>query len=146
MTMIDPFSSASSFDRIQDFEGQLLLVTPLEYLEGLNTSFGDNKDAVDADLVVLDAEDGPEEYSSVRIFPGALIGTLKRAAKLNQTNPMGDPTTGFLKMVLGRLGKGEAKKGMSAPWILQPPTEEDKKSARGWIAELRKRRDEDPFA
>lgn len=138
----DPFDTPSSGDRIQDLEGLLLLITPLEYLTEISTTFGDT-DAVDADVVVLDAENGPVDYSSMRVFPFALVGTLKRAAKFNEANPAGDPATGRPKMVLGRLGKGEAKKGQSAPWVLQAPVDADKQLARDYLA---KRPVDDPFS
>lgn len=145
----DPFDTPSSGDRIQDLEGLLLLITPIEYLEGVSTSFGDT-DAVDADVVALDAVgvdgvEGPQEYAGMRVFPGALVGALKRAAKFNEANPGGDPRTGKPKMILGRLGKGEAKKGQSAPWIFTVPDDADKKLAREYLAKQPKQ-DDDPFA
>lgn len=135
----DPFDTPSNGDRIQDLDGHLLLITPLEYLTDISTTFGDT-DAVDADVV--DLGDGTE-YSSMRVFPGGLVGTLKRAAKFNEANPAGDPATGRPKMVLGVLGKGEAKKGQSAPWVLIPPSDEDKQTARDYLA---KRPTDDPFS
>lgn len=134
----DPFDTPSSGDRIQDLEENLLLITPTEYLTEISTSYGD-KDAVDADVV--DLTNGVE-YSSMRIFPGGLIGTLKRAAKFNGEHPGGDPRTGRPKMVLGRLSQGEAKKGQSPPWVLLPPSDGDKNVARDYLA---KRPVDDPF-
>lgn len=141
----DPFASASSFDRITDLEGRLLLITPLEYLTGLETEYDKDKDAVDADVVVLDGvpDGGVETFDSMRIYQGPLIGALKRAANFNAQHPV-DPATGFPKMVLGRLGQGEAKKkGFNPPWLFLPPTDEDKAVARKYIAE--QKRPSDPF-
>ena len=133
MSNDDPFTSASSGDRITDLDGQLLLITPIGYVEKVDTAFGET-DAVDADVVALDGDNGPESFDGMKIFQGALIGVLKRAAKFNNDFPAGDPKTGRPKMLLGRLGRGEAKKGQSAPWILTPPSEDDKQLARDYLA------------
>lgn len=125
----DPFSSPSGDSKITDFEGNLLLVTPTDYLTGVTTAFGD-KDCVEAEVVVLDGEDGAEVYDGVRIFQGVLISELK-------------PKVGK-GMVLGRLGRREPKqKGHQGAWALMTPTDEDKELAREFIAE---RADSDPFA
>lgn len=131
----DPFASASSGDRITDLDGDLLLITPIEYVEKVDTTFGET-DAVDADVVAFDGDTGTQTFDGMRIFQGALIGATKRAAKFNQDNPGGDPKTGRPKMILGRLGRGDAKKGQSAPWILSPPSEADKQLARDYLAKV----------
>ena len=53
------------------------------------------------------------------IFPRILVSSLK-------------PNVG--KVVLGRLGKGVAKPGQSAPWTLSAPTEDDIAVARKYDA------------
>lgn len=128
----DPFAAAGTAGvKITDYEGNLLLVTPNDYVTGLKTDYDDDKDAVDVDVVVLDGPEGPEELNDVRIFQGALIGALKHRIGKRQS------------MLLGRLGKGEQKKkGQSAAWIFQTPTEEDKKVAREYLAS----KPADPFA
>jgi len=129
----DPFKSASENVGITQYEGNLLLVTPLEKIEEMATSFGEAS-PVKADFVVLDGDDGFEEVSDALIFPRALIAKLESQAKYNEANPDGDPKTGHPRMTLGRLGKGEAKKGQSAPWILLPPSDEDAQLARDYLA------------
>ena len=159
MSNLDPFDTASSgFDQIADLHGQLLLITPLEHVEGLKTAYSTvekpTTDAIDADVVDLTADHGPAEYSAMRIFQGPLIMRLKRHAKFNTQYPAGDPNTGHMKMILGRLGRGEDKTNKltpdlyftaadKRPWILTEPSEEDKQIARDYLA---KRPVEDPFA
>lgn len=116
----DAFDAPSSGARITDFEGSLLLVKPTSKEEGISTSFGP-ADAIVADVVVLDGEEAnADPYTDVYVFQKALQGQLK--AKV-----------GTGRYVLGRLGKGTAKPGQSAPWILQDPTEQDKDTARTYL-------------
>lgn len=119
----DPFSGPASASgvKITDFEGDLLLITPTGYEEGISTSYGE-KDAVRANVVVIDEADPAksEEHRDVLMFQGRLIG---------QTKPFVGKG-----IVLGRLGKGEAKKGQSAPWMLLDPTDDDKTKGRAYLA------------
>jgi hypothetical protein len=145
----DPFSSASSFDKISDHFGRLLLITPVEHVFGIKTEYSTPEkpttDAIDAEVVVLDGPDAGTGFESMRIFQGPIISTLKRAAKFNDANPGGDPATGRPKMILGRLGRGEDKTGKltpnlygtaadKRPWILLAPAEADKQLARDYLA------------
>lgn len=142
----DPFKSGSSGGAgITQYEDNLLLVTPTEYLEVFPTSFGDT-DAVRVDLVVLDAPDGPDEVEDTLIFQRVLIGALKRQAKFNERYPNGDPQTGYLKMTLGVLKPDteRQKKGQDAPWVLMEPSDEQKALARKYL-EGKKNEPEDPF-
>lgn len=82
-----------------DLEGHLLVVEPEEYLTSVTTSFGD-KDAVR--ITVHDITD-QTTTESVMWFSGVLVGSLK--------NRIG-------QKVLAVMGKGTAKPGQSAPWIL----------------------------
>lgn len=113
--MTDMFTGPASPSGIQwaDLEGCLLLLKVTDYRTGIVTSLGE-KDAVEADVTVLDGTDAGTLHESVLVFPKVLIGQLK-------------PRIGG--MVLGRLGKGTAKPGQSAPWLLAEPTDADKKTA-----------------
>lgn len=82
-----------------DLEGHLLVVEPEEYIASMTTSFGD-KDAVR--VTVHDITD-QTTTESVLWFSGVLVGSLK--------NRIG-------QKVLAVMGKGNAKPGQSAPWIL----------------------------
>ena len=82
-----------------DVEGHLLVVEPQEYVASIATSFGE-KDAVRVNVHDISAQ---ESHENVLLFGTALIGSLK--------GQIG-------KRVLGVMGKGTAKAGQSAPWVL----------------------------
>jgi hypothetical protein len=146
MSTEDPFKSGSDGGAgITEYEGQLLLVTPLEYVEVFPTTFGDT-DTVRANFVVLDGPDGVEEVEDTLIFQRMLIGALKSQAKFNDKNGT-DPATGHPKMTLGVLTQdtGRQKKGQSAPWVLAEPSDAHRVLAREYLAG-RKSEPADPFA
>jgi len=101
--------SAASGDSIKpaDVEGHLLVVEPIEYITSMATSFGDT----DAVRIFVHDITTQVSYESVLWFSGGLVGSLK--------NRVG-------QKVLGVMGKGTAKPGMSAPWILQDASGNDK--------------------
>ena len=82
-----------------DLEGHVLVVEAEEYVASMTTSFGD-KDAIR--VTVHDITDGTTT-ASVLWFSGVLVGSLK--------NRIGEK-------VLALMGRGTAKAGQSAPWIL----------------------------
>ena len=111
---------ASGGVKITQFDGQLLLITPTAHEKDIATAYGP-ADAVTVDLVVLDGANAGEEHTGIRVFQKALQGQLR-------------PKVGTGRMVLGRLGRGTAKPGQSAPWLLADPTEQDKQTARDYLA------------
>lgn len=117
--MSDQFDAPASGVKVTEFEGALLLLKPTEYREGISTAFGD-ADAVVCDLTVLDGPKAGQEHPGTLIFQRALQGQLR-------------PKVGTGRMVLGRLGRGVAKAGQSAPWILGDPTDADKTLARNHL-------------
>ena len=133
----DEFDAAGEHVQIKDLEGELVLFTPLAHVEEVVTSFG-TKDAILTDLVVL-SQEGQPEYEEALVFQGALIATLKRRIKVEQSMER-DPISGVVsyfetttsRRVLGVISKGEAKKGQSAPYILGPTTDEQKDLARAY--------------
>ena len=118
MTQRDEFDTAGAYVAVKDLLGELVLFTPTEYVEEVQTDFG-TKDAVVTDLVVL-TQNGAE-YQDVMIFQGSLIGQLKRKIQGG-------------RKLLGVIAKGEAKKGQNAPYILAAPTDEQKQAARDFLA------------
>lgn len=116
---MDQFDSPASGIKITEFEGMLLLCSPTEQRENINTTFG-AADAVVTDLTVLDGKDEGQQHSGVLVFQKQLQGQLR-------------PKIGTGRMVLGRLGRGVAKAGQSAPWVLQDPTDADKAKAREYL-------------
>lgn len=102
----------------EDLNGSLLLVKPTEYVRGVNTQHG-SKDAIYADIIVVDGEHAGAEYKQTLVFPLTLVGQLRR--RMGQT-------------LLGRLIQGKAKfdedgEEMNAPWKFAPHTAEDAAAA-----------------
>lgn len=120
--MTDMFDAPGSTSGIkwEDINGRLLLVKPHSIEEGIATVHGATT-AVRADVTVLDGPGAPEDYNDTLIFPKVLQGQVR-----------GNAGTG--RMNLGRLGKGNAKPGQSAPWVLGDPTDADKQIAREHLA------------
>jgi len=113
--MSEQFTDPGTSTGIQwgDVKGSLLLVTVHSLEPGIVTSLGE-KDAIRADIVVLDGDQSGEVYDDALVFPRKLIGQLR-------------PRIG--EKVLGRLGQGNAKPGQNPPWELTPATDADKKVA-----------------
>jgi hypothetical protein len=112
----------SSF-KLADHEGALLLITPRSLEEGIETSFGES-DAIKADVVVLTKTNGkrldePVEESGVLIFQRVVIGQLEDAIGKRR--------------VLGTVGRGVAKKGQSAPFLIEKASDDDKAIAREYL-------------
>ncbi|MGW4469685.1 hypothetical protein ACWENQ_08430 [Nonomuraea sp. NPDC004354] len=102
MSFAQPAAPSSDF-KIADYVGHLFLIYPREQRHGVITSNGP-ADPIVADVVLLTDPAGPRAETNVLIFQKVLIGSLK--------NSIGrDP-------VLGRLGRGIAKPGQTAPYVL----------------------------
>lgn len=82
-----------------DLDGHLLVIEPSEHVQGIATTFGE-KDAIRATIHDVTAQ---STHTDVLLFPGGLIGALK--GRIGQR-------------VLAVMGKGAAKAGQAAPWIL----------------------------
>ena len=100
-----PAAGGGSDVRPADLEGHLLIVEPQEYCESIPTSMGD-KDAV---RVTIHDVTESTTHEDVLWFPKVLVGSLK--GRIGQK-------------VLAVLGKGTAKPGQSAPWVLIDATTE----------------------
>lgn len=124
--LFDAPGSATGLD-LKEIEGRLLLIKPLSQETGINTALGE-KDAVRADVTVLDGPDAPTEHVDILLFPRVLQGQVKSNIGTGRFN-------------LGRLGKGIAKPGQQAPWKLADPTDADKDVARAYLA----KKTEPPF-
>ncbi|WP_457066836.1 hypothetical protein [Mycobacteroides abscessus] len=120
----DPFAmpgGGGSGYKITEFEGELLLIKPIER-DVISTEISAETDVIRCDVVRLDNEN--EQVEDMLVFQTALRRTLSRV--LDGPN----------EWVLGRLGKGTAKKGKSAPWILTTPDEDDVAKAQGVMQAL----------
>lgn len=89
---------------LDQLTGRLLLIYPKEQKTVPTQAFGP-KDALVADIVVLDGPAAGEELRDAFIFPGYMIGQLKQY--IGNPNP-----------ALGRVAKGQGKPGQQAPWVL----------------------------
>lgn len=100
-----------------DYLGNALIVAP-QALDDINTAFG-TKQAVRADIVVLDGPHAGENLDDVLIFPTVLRSQTK--GKLGEH-------------LLVRLGQGNAKPGQSAPWVFDPADAAALKLGAAWVS------------
>jgi hypothetical protein len=93
--------------RPNDVEGHLLVVEPQEFRQGVQTSMGES------DAVVCRVHDITvgETYDDVMWFSRVLVGRLSKRVG---------------QRVIGMMGKGEAKPGQTAPWIIVDASKEPK--------------------
>ncbi len=119
--MSNPFATPAPPSGGLNFEslaGRLLMVSPHALEDGISTSFGD-KQAIRADVVVLDGAAAPDVYDDTLIFPKVLIGQLR--SKIGQK-------------VIGRLAQGTAKAGQKPPWILAEGSADDIKVGTAYLS------------
>lgn len=116
---------------LADLQEALLLFTVHEQMGEMQTSFGPAT-PIRADVAVLDGPHKGQVYDDALVFPRVLQGQLR-------------PSVGG--MVLGRLGKGTAKAGQSAPWMLAAPTDGDREVGKKYLvyAESQQQAAEEPF-
>lgn len=132
MGTTNPFRGPATSVGIQWDEhlGRLLLIEPKAVEKEVQTSFGE-KDAVRADITVIDADDTPAVFTDALIFPGVLI---------SQTRPL------IGEKVLGRLGQGVAKSGQKPPWRLEDATEDDIATGVRYLDSRTPAKSTNPFA
>jgi hypothetical protein len=92
--------AAGSVLKPAEIEGHLLVVEPLEYIERMPTQMGES-DAVRCTVHDITNKSTHEE---VLWFSTVLVGSLRSRIGAK---------------VLGMMGKGVAKPGQTAPWVLQ---------------------------
>jgi hypothetical protein len=110
--------AASSGIEWASLNGALLIVEPTEVVHDINTDYG-TTNAVRANVHVIDGEHAGTTYDDTLVFPKVLQSQL--SSRVGQK-------------VLGRLGQGQAKKGQSPPWKLEPGDSDDEKTAVEWLA------------
>jgi hypothetical protein len=116
---------------LDELKGSLLLFSVHEQMGEMQTSFGPAT-PIRADVAVLDGARKGEAFTDALIFPRVLQGNLRGAIG---------------EMVIGRLGKGQAKAGQSQPWLLEAATDADKAVGEKYLAyaEAKAAADEEPF-
>jgi hypothetical protein len=119
MAFKDPGSGGDKLP-LDELEGALLLVDVHEHDPEFETTFG-RTGMVRADVAVLDGTHKADVYADTLIFPKVLQGQLRGSIG---------------EQVLGRLGKGKAKPGQSAPWQLSPASAEDRAVAERYVAHV----------
>jgi hypothetical protein len=100
---------------LADLHGSLLRITVTKEERDVPTAFG-LSNPVRCDVVVLDGEHKGETYEDTLLFPKVLASQLRSF--------VGKPP------VVARLGRGVAKPGQSAPWVLAAASEDDYATAR----------------
>lgn len=118
----DLFDGPGSADMFKptDHNGRLLLIKPKQVLAAVPTKDYGEREAIEADIHILDGPTAGTVLRSGRIFGLVMIEQLKDNAGTGRFN-------------LGRLGQGEATKG-NPPWKLFDPTDADKDLARRYLA------------
>lgn len=114
-----PAASGGSGWKAGEHENHLHLITPHEYIASMPTSMGETA-AVRADITILDGPNAGETYSDQLIFQKVLVSALRSSAGTGQK-------------ILGRLGRGLAKPGQTAPYVLQPYTDADAALAKAFL-------------
>jgi hypothetical protein len=112
-----PTPGGDRFDK-SEHEGRLLAVDVFEAVHGFQTRHGE-AEGVRARVVVIDGDEPGSAFDDALVF-----GWLGEALQSNVG-----------QTVLGRLVRGEARSGNSAPWILEAPTETDAAVAEAWFVE-----------
>lgn len=129
-------ATGSSFPRMEDIEGCLLLMKP--YDEGTRPSKSDATKQykwVECDVVVLQSPDAGEGDMPTDFFEGEAL-----PFELEGFQFTGEQVTSFLaqkmkrgKRGLGVLVKGVAsQRGRNAPWVLEAPSDEQVQIAKAY--------------
>ena len=115
MEFSKPTESAGDQFNAKDHEGKLVLFLG-QRKDVYQGDWGPTDIAACSLIIILDGDDGPRVFEDAWVFGAALAPTVYKAK-----GPL-----------LGRLAKGEGKKGQNAPWILLDGTKTDEKAAASW--------------
>lgn len=120
MTFNQPGSGASEF-RLAHHVGRLVLFSVKEHVPVIKTAKYGDRDAIRADVVVLDGDGAPIVEQDVLLFQFPLIAGLKRSVG---------------EMVLARIGReayDPRDEGKQRPYWLDPFTDVDAKTAQAYL-------------
>ena len=116
--MFTKASEASSGGlKLADLEGCLVVMKPDGEPDTVQTAHGDGEYTPAKVLVVKGADELQGEWHDMWVFAKAVQGQLRGAAK------NGAP-------LVGEVGRGDAKPGKSAPWLLLDPDADGLEAAR----------------
>ena len=121
--------TSGEFFKSAEHEGELLVIYPLDYRPEITTTAG-TSDAIEARVIVVDGDHAGETYENGLLFGKALVPFLR-----------GRIGTG----VVGRLAKGPAQPGKTAPWVLAGVGPDDMAKATAAIQPKIASADEPPF-
>lgn len=102
------------------YNGALLIIDVHGVKTNIPTVHG-MSDAVSATVTIADGPEAGRVFADTLIFP-----------KILQSQTSGKVGS----KILGRLGQGVAKPGQSAPWMLNPATDQDKAQAGAVLTQL----------
>ena len=114
------FSSTGDSDeriKLADLEGSVVVMEPTEYVPSIETMHG----VTDAVKATIHDVSGSRTYKDQLLFQRAMVSGLKD--KVGQR-------------VLGVVGRGNAKAGKSAPWVLHVVNESQKEAAKNYLASV----------
>ena len=114
------FDTSGDFDeriKLSDLEGSMVVMEPLEYVASIETMHG----VTDAIKATIHDVTGGRTYKEQLLFQRAMVAGLK--GKIGQFVP-------------GVVGKGVAKQGRSATWVLHSPTAAQAQAAKDYLAAL----------
>jgi len=118
----DEFGAPASVNGIkwEEHKGRLFAIKGIAQEFDMETQFG-KADPVRARAVIVDGPDAGTVFEDTLVFPKVLAGALR---------PFG-------RVIVGRLGQGQAKRGQSAPWVLEDATDAELAQAKdAWRASL----------
>ncbi|MFM2437558.1 MAG: hypothetical protein RLZ55_369 [Actinomycetota bacterium] len=101
---------------IGDFEGHLVILRAAGSETETDTAFGLST-YIPAKILDVDGDLTPEGWEDIWVWSSGVRSQLKSAHKAG-------------KPIVGVVGKGTAKPGKSAPWLLIEPTEAQRQAAR----------------
>lgn len=147
---VKPSDIRSDFPKVEDFNGQLLVIQPTKFERDLPNNLGkagDTQDRITADVTAIDLDDPKSSKTTVDLYisQGALVGQLKGLV----------PTRGMLLGVLRRHRAKNTPEGFNTPdeieqmlkdwvangargnkpffaWKMSDPTDEQKAKAIEW--------------
>jgi hypothetical protein len=114
-------ASASGRLNWGDLNGSLVLAYAKGIETNVQTSVGE-RDCVVSDVHVLDGAQQGRVYRNAYVFPVVLQDQLR--------DEIGD------EPILGRVGQGTAKRGQSAPWLLEEADAKGEKIATAYLDSL----------
>ena len=106
--------------RASDWQGKTVMFAGIEK-RNVDTAHGAATIADVSLIAVLDADEGVQIFTDCWVFGASLAPTLYKSPQ---------------DVIVGVLGKGDAKPGKNPPWTLQDPTEQNLEAARAWYGKF----------